>query len=361
MDDLISRQAAIDEIKSVYEWHDTVTMERLIEHLNNLQPIQPVATDTNVGDKISKFIDGLEEIFAYLREKHVDDSVCGLCEYDGAYIGQSGDWCNECPGFERDDCFKLSDKTRKEWTDEIIKALPSAQPETHEERTKTHACDLISRQAAIDVEGLDEQIRCEMCRNPMHTNRGCDGNCKYDEKLYERIMQILGERIKPLPSAESEPMCINLNEPIKVKLTDWGKPIGDGRPLADSEVIPRLQDIKRQIGGSYAIERAIEVLEELPPASPDLSTFSDKLWKIAYERGKEEGRKKGKWTTEEVAELLFNACGDDCACNLNGIDEWLPERCKYTQIADECPNPKEKHGCWMQFLLQGGAAMNQEE
>ena len=64
--------------------------------------------------------------------------------------------------------------------------------------------DLISRQATIDVEGLNEQIRCEMCRNPMHTNRGCDGNCKYDEKLYERIMQILGERIKPSPSAESE-------------------------------------------------------------------------------------------------------------------------------------------------------------
>ena len=54
----------------------------------------------------------------------------------------------------------------------------------------------------IDTEGLDEQLRCEMCRNPMHTDRGCDGNCKYDEKLYERIMQILGERIKPLPSAQ---------------------------------------------------------------------------------------------------------------------------------------------------------------
>lgn len=39
--DTISRQAVIDEIKSVYEWHDTVTMERLIEHLNNLPPIQP--------------------------------------------------------------------------------------------------------------------------------------------------------------------------------------------------------------------------------------------------------------------------------------------------------------------------------
>ena len=32
-----------------------------------------------------------------------------------------------------------------------IEDLPSAQPETHEERTETHACDLISRQAAIDA------------------------------------------------------------------------------------------------------------------------------------------------------------------------------------------------------------------
>lgn len=64
--------------------------------------------------------------------------------------------------------------------------------------------NLISRQAAIYVEELDEEIRCEMCRNPMRTNKGCDGNCQYDEKLYERIMQILGERIKPLPSAQPE-------------------------------------------------------------------------------------------------------------------------------------------------------------
>lgn len=64
--------------------------------------------------------------------------------------------------------------------------------------------DLISRQAAIDTEGLEEEIRCEMCKNPMHTDRGCDGNCKYDEKLYEKIMQILNERIKPLPPAEPE-------------------------------------------------------------------------------------------------------------------------------------------------------------
>ena len=74
--------------------------------------------------EINKFIDGLEEIFAGIREQHIDDSVCGLCEYDGAYMGQSGDWCNECPGFDKDDCFKLSDETRKKWIEEIVNTYP---------------------------------------------------------------------------------------------------------------------------------------------------------------------------------------------------------------------------------------------
>ena len=72
--------------------------------------------------------------------------------------------------------------------------------------------DLISRQAAIDAEGLDEEIRCEICRNPMHTSRGCDGNCTYDEKLYEKIMQILDRRIKQLPSAQPEQQWIPCSE-----------------------------------------------------------------------------------------------------------------------------------------------------
>ena len=72
--------------------------------------------------------------------------------------------------------------------------------------------DVISRQAAIDTDYLDEEIRCEMCKNPMHTSKGCDGNCKYDEMLYERIMQILGKRIKPLPSAQPEQRWIPCSE-----------------------------------------------------------------------------------------------------------------------------------------------------
>lgn len=77
---------------------------------------------------INKFIDGLVEIFADIRESNGDDSVCGLCEFDGAYIGESGDWCNECPGFNRDDCFKLRDEIRKKWIAEITACMSSPKP-----------------------------------------------------------------------------------------------------------------------------------------------------------------------------------------------------------------------------------------
>ena len=58
----------------------------------------------------------------------------------------------------------------------------------------------------------------------------CERECVYTEK--EREVMCGGCRlnsafnaIDELPSAQSEPIRINLNEPIKVKLTDWGKEI----------------------------------------------------------------------------------------------------------------------------------------
>ena len=42
---------------------------------------------------------------------------------------------------------------------ETLMGLPSAQPETYEERTETHACDLIRRQAAIECDGFREVER----------------------------------------------------------------------------------------------------------------------------------------------------------------------------------------------------------
>ena len=110
-------------------------------------------------DAINKLIDRFERILRDIRETNEDESVCGLCEYDGAFIGVSGDWCNECPGFDKADCFKLSDERRKKWLKELD--LPSA--ETHDKRTETHACDCISRQANCyycheDTEGYVEPL-----------------------------------------------------------------------------------------------------------------------------------------------------------------------------------------------------------
>ena len=79
-------------------------------------------------DALNGIINRFEQILRDIRESKVDDSVCGMCEYDGAFVGQSGDWCNECPGFEKVDCFRLSDECRKRWLESV--KLPSAQPET---------------------------------------------------------------------------------------------------------------------------------------------------------------------------------------------------------------------------------------
>ena len=39
-------------------------------------------------------------------------------------------------------------------------------------------------------------------------------------------------------------------------------------------------------------DRAVRVLKQLPTmsADPDISEYSDRLWKLAFERGKKEGR-----------------------------------------------------------------------
>ena len=75
-------------------------------------------TEKTIKANINDFLNELEGIFSDIREKNVDDSVCGLCEYDCDH-GLDG-YANECPGFERDDCFKLKEKYRNEWINKII-------------------------------------------------------------------------------------------------------------------------------------------------------------------------------------------------------------------------------------------------
>lgn len=52
-----------------------------------------------------------------------------------------------------------------------------------------------------------------------------------------------------------------------------------------------------------------------------------------------------------VAEMLAELFGDECCCNYNGIDEWLPMLCEHSET---CPEPIEKNGCWKQFIKHWG-------
>ena len=81
----------------------------------------------------------------------------------------------------------------------LVSGLANLQPTCNQLAT-----DLISRQAVIDA----------LCDNCEHSQAVC---AHYPCKQYVTIEQ--------LPSAQPEPIRINLNEPIKVKLTDWGKEI----------------------------------------------------------------------------------------------------------------------------------------
>ena len=36
---------------------------------------------------------------------------------------------------------------------------------------------------------IEEAIRCAICENPIKSERGCDGSCRYDEKLLNRIIE----------------------------------------------------------------------------------------------------------------------------------------------------------------------------
>ena len=56
--------------------------------------------------------------------------------------------------------------------------------------------------------------------------------------------------------------------------------------------------------------------------------------------------KDGKYTSHEVAVILADAFGDDCACNFNGNDEWLPYLC---ELQEACPYPCGV-ACWEQYL-----------
>lgn len=78
--------------------------------------------------------------------------------------------------------------------------LPSVQPEKRtEERTETHACDLIDKQAAIDA--LDEQIRqCDKALSAFDISM----KDAYAVKVERASLVAFRETLEYMPSAQPE-------------------------------------------------------------------------------------------------------------------------------------------------------------
>ena len=93
--------------------------------------------------------------------------------------------------------------------------------------------------------------------------------------------------------------------------------------ISRQAAIEALRDAENHAFNSYyqGLIKAHKIIADLPPAQPE-------------------------WNNHTVACLLAELFDDTCACNYNGIDEWLPEKC---ELLDSCPNPVGV-ACWEQYL-----------
>lgn len=64
------------------------------------------------------------------------------------------------------------------------------------------------------------------------------------------------------------------------------------------------------------------------------------------------------WNNHQIACMLADLFGDACACNYNGIDEWLSELCDFKDTC--CPNPVGV-ACWEQFLKHSQSRYTESE
>lgn len=141
-----------------------------------------------------------------------------------------------------------------------------------------------------DMRGTDEDCNERNCLN-------CDLN--YKQGTMGEQMEVLRIAIDALQSAQPGPLTeakvvickLYLDDLDKYKTCNeykllmglldgtaciqpepeiyWGYTPTYERPLADDEIVPRLRDINAQLGGSYAIDRAIEVIEAVAERRTD--------------------------------------------------------------------------------------------
>ena len=96
-------------------------------------------------------------------------------------------------------------------------------------------------------------------------------------------------------------------------------------------------------------ETPITLGDHLDAAADALSAYEDlgTVEELAALKERTHADKDGQlYAVHDVAVILANAIGDDCACNINSNDEWLPQLC---ELQEACPEPVGV-ACWEQYL-----------
>ena len=113
--------------------------------------------------------------------------------------------------------------------------------------------------------------------------------------------------------------------------------------IIDRDKVRMMDDLISRKEAIDAICKACSMEEDYHKCDgyPETSTWCDELVAL-----RALSSAQSEWNNHTVACLLADMFGDTCACNYNGIDEWLPGKC---ELLNSCPHPVGV-ACWEQFL-----------
>lgn len=114
-----------------------------------------------------------------------------------------------------------------------------------------------------------------------------------------------------------------------------------------NEEIHKMQELEQaEIDKAFELGRESAEAEQVKSVNVNLLLNEEQMEYILAQTKKQISQAQPEWNNHTVACLLADLFDDTCACNYNGIDEWLPEKC---EVIDSCPNPVGV-ACWEQFL-----------
>ena len=119
-------------------------------------------------------------------------------------------------------------------------------------------------------------------------------------------------------------------------------------PTVDTMGSDVLKSVK-EIGG-YTPEEMIAMYDDYERMAKEWEAYAGTGLtpeEIAHAKDLLSAERDGQlYTVHDVAVILASAIGDDCACNINSNDEWLPQVC---ELQEACPHPVGV-ACWEQYL-----------